>query len=144
MKPAHFITGKSGVALIDALIAVFVVSTGLSGALDMISHMQVEMDMYKKYMLMGILAQSKLEALDADDVLPGNSSGNFETDFSLVTYRDITYTITATDITSAGLTGAPYNLTGKTKKVEITITVKDLRGKPHSVKVSSIKTIRGG
>lgn len=135
---------QKGFALLDALVAVFVVSTGLSAALDMISHMQVEMDMYKKYMLLGLLAQSKLEQLDADDVLPTAASGDFESEFGVTTYRGFTYATTVTAITSAGLSATPSNLTGKSAKVEITVSVNDLRGHAHSVKASTIKTIRGG
>ncbi|OGH56210.1 MAG: hypothetical protein A3G34_13465 [Candidatus Lindowbacteria bacterium RIFCSPLOWO2_12_FULL_62_27] len=135
---------EKGFALLDALVAVFLVATGLSAALDMITHMQTEMDMYKKYMLMGMLAQSKLEQIDAAAALPTSSGGDFESEFNVPTYRNITYTTAVTPITSAGLSASPYDLTGKSVKVEITVKAYDLRGKQHQIKASSIKTIRGG
>lgn len=135
---------QKGFALIDAMIAVFVVGTGLAAAVDMISHMQVEMDMYKKYMLMGLLAQSKLEQLDAAAALPSDGAGDFAADYSLSTYTGITYTITVSEIPSAGLSGVPANLANISRKVEIEVKARDLRGKEHKAKMWTIKTIRGG
>lgn len=136
---------EKGFALIDAMIAVFVVAVGLTAALDMISSMQIEMDMFRKYMMMGTLAQSKLEEYDAASGLPAaTGSGDFGTEMGVSTYGGFTYTMSSTDVTSAGLSAAPYNLAGKSKKINVTVTVKDLRNKQHSIILTSIKTIRGG
>lgn len=138
------IAGQKGFALIDALIAVFVVSLGLTSAIDMIGHMQYEMDMYRKYMLVGMLGQSKLEEIDAKATLPVDSSGNFSSEMGISTYTGFTYTVKVTPITSAGLKAPAYDLTGKSAKVEVTVTFNDLKGKSHSHAITAIKTIRGG
>ena len=135
---------EKGVALIDALIAVFVISTGVVGTLDLITACMTEIDYQRKITMAGMLAASKLETLDAADAIPAavGTPTSFAPEFGgLPEYNKYEYTLAVTPIVSAGHT-APVNLTGWSAKLVLTVNFKDLNSKPHKLITTGIKTKR--
>lgn len=142
----HVNTKERGFALIDALIAIFVTSVGIVGAMDLIVTSQMEIDYQRKYMLAGMLAAGKLEELDAGNLLPTTTTtpANFGTEYGLTAYNNYTYTVTSTAINAASFPAAApsTDLTGWTNKVAVTVKFTDFRSRQHSITVTGIKTKR--
>ena len=137
---------ERGFALIDALIAIFVTSVGVVGAMDLIVTSMLEIDYQRKITLAGMLAAGKLEELDAGNSLPTTTTtpASFGTEYGLSGYNAYTYTVTSTAIDASSFPAAApsSDLTGWTNKVAVTVKFRDFRGKEHSVTVTSIKTKR--
>lgn len=134
---------QHGFALIDAMLAIFVIAWGVVAAMDLIMTAQTDIDYQRKMTLAGILASGKLEELDAKDDFTGLpiASTNFGTEYGLTTYNSFTYTVSIADVTFPG--AAPSaSLAGISKVLTVDVLFKDLRGKQHTVTVKSIKTAR--
>lgn len=135
---------ERGFALIDAMLAIFVLSTGLVAAIDLIVSTQVEIDYMRKASMSAILAQSKIEELDAEDAVPSSSSGNFGTDYGLSAYNGLSYTVTVSALPAVGYSpdGTTTIASSNASKVVVSVSFNDMRGKSHSVVLSSIKAKR--
>lgn len=137
---------QRGFALIDAMIAITIMSVGLIAALDLITASQQEFDLQRKATLAVLLAQSKLEELDSKKTLPSAGSGNFGTDFGSdadAIYSAFTYTISVAVPPNTGLSVAgTSDLSTISSKVDVDVTFKDGHGTSHTFRVTGIKTVR--
>lgn len=135
--------GERGFALIDAILAVFILSIGVIGAIDLIVTCETDIDFQRKQTVAGLVASAKLEELDAVNALPTSGGPfNFGTEYGLSVYTPYDYTVLVTPIGSAGHSATPVSLAGISSTVAVTVTFRDLRSKMHSVTITGIKTKR--